>query len=183
MTETSERYARLAGEMAERIAAVPADGWDAVTPCEGWTARDLLDHLLDGPTGLFTTAGLDPLPPGPDRAEDPVGAFNHVSEAVCAALETPEAATATFDTPAGPQTFESAVSQFLCGDLVVHQWDLARATGQDEALDLDEVRAMHAALLPMDEILRMPGIFGPKVEPPPDADEQTAFLAFLGRQV
>ena len=46
MTDVSERYAKLAGQMATRIAAVPADGWDAVTPCEGWTARDLLDHLV-----------------------------------------------------------------------------------------------------------------------------------------
>jgi uncharacterized protein (TIGR03086 family) len=182
MIESSERYAKLAGQMADRIAAVPAGGWDAVTPCEGWTARDLLDHLIDGPSGLFTTAGLDPIPPGPDRGEDPVGAFRHVARAVQAGLEDPTAAGSTFDSPVGPQTFESAVSQFICGDLVVHQWDLARATGQDETLDLDEVRGMHANLLPMDEFLRAPGIFGPKVEPPADADEQTAFLCFLGRQ-
>jgi uncharacterized protein (TIGR03086 family) len=183
MTETSERYAKLAAQMADRIAAVPADRWDAATPCEGWTARDLLDHLIDGPSGLFGMAGLDPIPPGPDRGEDPVGAFRHVADAVRAGLEDPAVAAATFDTPVGPQTIESAVSQFICGDLVVHQWDLARATGQDETLDLDEVRGMHAALLPMDEQLRSPGIFGPKVEPPADADEQTAFLAFLGRAV
>jgi uncharacterized protein (TIGR03086 family) len=183
MTETSDRYATLAGQMADRIAAVPAGSWDARTPCEGWTARDLLDHLIDGPSGLFTMAGLDPLPPGPDRAEDPVGAFRHVADAVRTGLEEPAVAAATFDTPVGPQTIESAVSQFICGDLVVHQWDLARATGLDETLDPDEVRGMHAALLPMDEHLRRPGIFGPKVDPPPGADEQTAFLAFLGRQV
>ena len=183
MTETSERYAKLAGQMADRIAAVPADGWDAVTPCEGWTARDLLDHLIDGPVGLFATVGLDPLPPGPDRGEDPVGAFTQVTDAVKAGLEDPAVASAGFDTPVGPQTFESTVSQFICGDLVVHQWDLARATGQDEALDPEEVRSMHANLLPMDEFLRAPGIFGPKVEPPADADEQTALLCFLGRQV
>ena len=71
MTATSERYAKLAGQMADRIAAVPDDGWDAVTPCEGWTARDLLDHLVDSPTHFFDRVGLDPLPPGPDRGEIP----------------------------------------------------------------------------------------------------------------
>ncbi len=93
-----------------------------------------------------------------------------------AGLEDPAIAATEFDSPLGPQTFEGAVGEFICGDLVVHQWDLARATGQDETLDPDEVRNMHASLLPLDEVLRRPGVFGPKVEPPADADEQTAFL-------
>lgn len=183
MTDVSERYAKLAGQMAARIAAVPEDLWDAATPCEGWTARDLLDHLIDGPSGVFGMAGLDPIPPGPDRSADPVAAFTHVTDAVRAGLEDPAVAGNGFDSPMGPQTFESVVSQFLSGDLVVHQWDLARATGQDETLDPDEVRGMHAALLPMDQFLRAPGVFGPKIEPPEGADEQMAFLCFLGRQV
>jgi uncharacterized protein (TIGR03086 family) len=183
MTATSERYAKLSGQMADRLAAVPADGWDAATPCEGWTVRDLLDHLVDGPTGLFATAGLDPLPPGPDRGDDPVGAFTHVASAVQSTLEDPARAGAAFDSPMGPQTFEGVVERFICGDLLVHQWDVARATGQDETLDLEEVREVHAGLLPVDDVIRRPGVFGPKVEPPPDADEQTALLCFLGRSV
>ena len=183
MTAASDRYAKLAGQMADRLAAVPADGWDAVTPCEGWKASDLLDHLIDAPSSFFPVAGLDPLPPGPDRGEDPVGAFRHVADAVQAGLEDSAIAGREFDGPAGRQTFEQAVSQFFCGDLVVHQWDLARATGQDETLDADEVRGMYAAMLPMDQFLRGPGIFGPKVEPPAGADEQTQLLCFLGRQV
>lgn len=183
MTATSDRYAKLAGQMADRIAAVPEDRWDAVTPCEGWTARDVLDHLIDGPTHFFGSVGIDALPPGPDRGEDPVGAFRQVSDGVQAGLEDPAVAGKGFDSPMGPQTFEGAVGQFLCGDLVIHQWDLARATGQDETLDADEVSGMYANLLPMDEFLRAPGIFGRKVEPPADADEQTQLLCFLGRQV
>ncbi len=183
MTATSERYAKLAGQMAERIAAVPADGWDAVTPCDGWTARDLLDHLLDAPISFFDRVGFDPLPPGPDRGEDPAGAFTHVTGAVTAALEDPAMAGTEFESPMGTQTFEGAVNAFLCGDLVVHQWDLARATGQDETLDADEVKIIHDGLKPMDDFIRGPGIFGPKVEPPAGADEQTEFLCFLGRQV
>jgi len=183
MTEISDRFAKLADQMADRIAAVPAEGWGAPTPCEGWAARDLLDHLCDGPSTFMGMVGLDPIPPGPDRTEDPVGAFRHATAAVQARLEDPSIATKEFDLPIGPQTFEGAVSQFLSGDLVIHQWDLARATGQDETLDADEVRGMHAALLPLDDFLRAPGIFGPKVEAPADADEQTAFLSFLGRQV
>jgi hypothetical protein len=34
----------------------------------------------------------------------------------------------------------------------------------------------------MDAMIRQPGIFGPKLDPPPGADEQTQLLYFLGRQ-
>jgi uncharacterized protein (TIGR03086 family) len=181
MTAISERYAKLAGQMADRIAAVPADGWDASTPCEDWTARQLLDHLIDGPGSFFGVMGLDSPPPGPDAGEDPLGAFSHIAQVVQAGLDDPAVAGLEFDGPIGRQTYEDAVNQFFCGDLLVHQWDLARATGQDETLDADEVSGMFAAMLPMDDMLRTPGIFGPKVEPPAGADAQTQFLCFLGR--
>jgi uncharacterized protein (TIGR03086 family) len=83
----------------------------------------------------------------------------------------------------GRQTFEKSVGQFICVDLVIHNWDLSRATGQDERLDPGEVHAMQAAMEPMDEVLRSPGAFGPKVEPPEGADEQARLLCFLGRRV
>ena len=103
----------------------------------------------------------------------------------------PDATAADADTAArehdlphmGRMSLEHAIDMIYTGDVFLHRWDLARATGQDETLDIDDVRRMHASLLPLDEVLRRPGVFGPKVEPPADADEQTAFLCFLGRQV
>ncbi|MCU1380301.1 MAG: hypothetical protein JWN29_3284 [Acidimicrobiales bacterium] len=35
---------------------------------------------------------------------------------------------------------------------------------------------------PMDEVLRQSGHYGPRVEVPADADEQTRLIAFIGRQ-
>ena len=35
----------------------------------------------------------------------------------------------------------------------------------------------------MDAMIRMPGVFGPKVESAADADPQTELLNFLGRTV
>jgi len=32
-----------------------------------------------------------------------------------------------------------------------------------------------------DNVIRVPGFFGPELAPPPDADEQTRWLAYLGR--
>ena len=63
----------------------------------------------------------------------------------------------------------------------MHRWDLARATGQDETLDPDKCAVMLEGMLPMDEVLRQSGQYGPRVEVPDDADVQTKLLAFIGR--
>ena len=62
---------------------------------------------------------------------------------------------------------------FVLGDVVVHTWDLARATGLDETLDADIVHDMLVGMEPLDEMLRTSGHYGPKVAVGADADEQT----------
>jgi uncharacterized protein (TIGR03086 family) len=74
------------------------------------------------------------------------------------------------------------IGMIVLGDVVVHTWDLARAAGLDEKLDPDEVHGMLEGMLPMDDMLRQSGQFGPRVEVPDDADEQTRLIAFTGRQ-
>ena len=71
---------------------------------------------------------------------------------------------------------------FFLGDVLVHTWDLARATGQDETLDPEEVVAMLSGIEVHDAALRVGGQYGPRVEAAPDADPQTQLLAFLGRR-
>ncbi len=68
------------------------------------------------------------------------------------------------------------------GDVVIHTWDLARATGLDETLDQAIVSEMLAGMQPLDEMLRQSGHYGPKVEVADDADDQTKLIAFTGRQ-
>lgn len=183
MTEISERYRKLSQAMAERIVAVPEDRWSSQSPCADWTARDVVRHLVETPAIFFGMVD-EPAPAGgPSVDDDPAGAFAHVRGAVQAALDDPDLAQKPYDGVFGPSTFEQGIAQFLCADLVIHAWDLARATGQDERLDQDEVAALYDALLPMDEAIRAPGAFGPKIEPPPGADLQTQLLCFVGRQV
>jgi uncharacterized protein (TIGR03086 family) len=78
---------------------------------------------------------------------------------------------------------EEMIGRLLCSDTIVHTWDVARATGQDERLDPAGVSYAFTMLLPADDAIRGPGSFGPKIDPPPGADEQTRFLCFLGRDV
>ena len=100
------------------------------------------------------------------------------------ALDDPEVAGSEYESQAlgGRGTLEQAVDRFGNFDVLVHTWDLARAAGLDERLDPDEVHRAFQAALPMDAMLRSPGVCGPRIDPPAGADEQTRFLAFLGRR-
>lgn len=120
--------------------------------------------------------------PEPAGDEDLLAAFRAASEAVGAALADPSRATRTVSGMFGDQPFEELVGRLLCADTLVHTWDLARAGGQDDRLDADAVTKALEFLVPIDEGVRRPGGFGPKVTPSPDADSQTRLLAFTGRR-
>ena len=180
MTEISDRYRRLSGAFADRIAAVPDDGWDAPTPCEEWTARDLVGHVVQSQGMFLSRVGREA--PEVDAAADPLGAWQTVSGVVQADLEDPERAATTFQGMFGEQTFEGAVDRFLNFDLVVHGWDLARASGQDVQIDADDLTRLDAASQEFGDAMRGPQAFGPALEVGPDAEDQTRVLAFLGRR-
>jgi hypothetical protein len=83
MTEISERYARLADAFAAKIASVPSDRWATQSPCEGWTARDVVGHVVSSQglilglvgrsLGDIPSADDDPQAFGPE-VEAPAGA-------------------------------------------------------------------------------------------------------------
>jgi uncharacterized protein (TIGR03086 family) len=182
MSEIADRYRRVAADFTDKIAAVPAAAWDNESPCPGWTARDVVAHLVEWLSGFFF--GLWEIDPGPipPAAENPGAAWAAVDRAIQAALDDPAAAALTRDTPVGTSSFEAAVDRICTPDVLVHTWDLARATGLDDTLDADAVHRMVEGMGPSDEAMRASGHFGPKVEVPDDADEQTRLIAFMGRQ-
>jgi uncharacterized protein (TIGR03086 family) len=183
MDDMNVRYGRVGGRFTEVVRGVPSGGWDLPAPCAGWVARDVVRHLVDWfPPFLHAGAGIE-LPPGRSVDSDPVGAWEDMNRAVEALLDSPESRARPFSHPqAGDHPLERAIGMFLLGDVLVHTWDLARATGQDEVLDPDEVAGMLAGMEPMDAALRASGHFGARVDVPPDADEQTRLIAFTGRQ-
>ena len=97
-------------------------------------------------------------------------------------LDDPERASREFTHEhLGTGTVEHAIAMIMVGDIVIHIWDLCRATGLDETLPADYVHAMFEGMREMDEALRVGGQYGPKVSVPPEADEQTRLIAFTGR--
>jgi uncharacterized protein (TIGR03086 family) len=181
MTEVSERYRRLSEAFAAKIAGVGDDGWSKSTPCEAWTARDLVGHVV-ATQGMFEGLVGRSIGDLPSVDDDPGAAWDAARAVIQRNLEDAERAGVEFDGFSGRSTFEAAVDRFLCTDLVVHGWDLARATGQDDRMDPEDVVRVEGITEGFGEAMRGPQAFGPALEAPPGADAQGRLLAFLGRQ-
>ena len=179
--EVIDRYTNLADQFGARVEATPDDAWSASAPCEGWTARDVLDHVLGGQRGLI--GAITGTEPAAWADADPKQQWRDTYDAVKAALAQDGALQKTMAGPMGDMPVEMMVGRLLSSDILVHTWDLARAVGGDETLDADAVKQAYSGLKPMDAMIRRPGVFGPKIDAAPGDDEQTEFLKFLGRQV
>ena len=179
-SDPSARHRLYAGAFSDRVRGT-AD-WNAPAPVAGWTARDVVRHLVEWFPGFLAGGAGVQLPAGPSVDEDPVGAWTAQFDAVQGLLDDPATAAKVLSDPhIGDVPLDPAIDRFYIGDVFMHTWDLARATGQDETLDPALCAEMLAGMTPMDEILRTSGQFGPKVAVPADADPQTALIAFIGR--
>ncbi len=159
-----------------------ATDWDAPAPVAGWTARDVVRHLVEWfPAFLSGGAGIV-LPAGPSVDDDPVAAWRVHSDGVQAVLDDPASADLVLTNPhLGEVPVPEAVSRFYTSDVFMHTWDLARATGQSEDLDTDFAAALLAGMEPMDEMLRASGQYGPRVEVPDGAGVVARLMGFVGR--
>jgi len=182
MSEVIERYQGLADQFGERVEATPDDKWTAEAPCEGWVARDVVAHVVGSLRNITAAVnGGEAAPMGDD--EDPKEAWRTAYAEAKAALAEEGALDKQVPSPMGPMPLNMMLGRLLANDVLVHTWDLARAVGGDERLDQDAVAHAFEGLKPLDAMLRQPGVFGEKVEPPEGADLQTQFLCFLGRRV
>ena len=181
MTDVQDTYRVVASGFGAAVEAVTPDQWGAQSPCEEWTARDLLAHVVENHRGVIASVrGGEPKPLGAD--EDPKQAWEDAARGIGDITADPDAAATEMDGPTGKMPAGQIIGQFVTMDVLVHTWDLARTIGADEHLDEDCVRQAYEALKPMDAMIRQPSVFGPKVEPPAGADMQTEFLCFLGRR-
>ncbi|BCB74042.1 TIGR03086 family metal-binding protein [Phytohabitans flavus] len=183
MSDASERYRRLSSAFTAKIEAVPPNMWAAQTPCTDWSVRDLVRHVVEM-NGVHSRRIGRPPPTGPGVDDDPSGAFSSVRDHVQADLDDPAQAEVEFDGPLGWCTYAYAIDRFICFELAIHGWDLARATGQDERIEPSEVaRLWEAVELAGEKNLRYGDAFRGTVTPADGADEQARLLAYLGRRV
>ncbi|MDX8148536.1 TIGR03086 family metal-binding protein [Lentzea sp. BCCO 10_0061] len=177
------RYRARAEAFEAKVANVRSDQWINQSPCAQWTALEVVDHVIE----MHGVMLGHPIP----RTEDPLTDFREARRQVQEALDS-DRARSEVSTPAGPMTLEDHVDQVVSDDLVLHGWDLARATGQDETIPATDVERLWATAtaVPADlmERFRTPGAFGPgievygaEIEVPQDAPLQDRLLGYVGR--
>lgn len=179
-TSTSDRYTNVSEGFARIVEGCPDDRWGASTPCEGWTGAELYDHVLGVNASVLDRVGRA-VPT--DHAGDRTSRWRAVAAAVREVIDDPELAGVPVSAAGTEIALRQLVGGIVVRDVLVHTWDLARASGGPELLDAEAVHHVFESARPLEATLRRPGVFGPAIEVPDDADEQTRFLAFTGRRV
>jgi len=178
MTSTLERLDTATAGFRRRLDGLTDGQLEAPSPCEGWTARDVVDHTIGAIVMVSDFVGD---PTEVDPGDEPLARFDAAAAGLRAKVADEALAGTVVDSPFGDLALKQLVSSIVIHDLVVHTWDLARATGGDEQLDADLVTRTLNQMLPLDQQLRGHG-FAEQVEVDPGADDQTRLLCFLGRR-
>jgi len=178
--EVADRYGRIAAGFTARLEGCTAEQWGWPTPCTRWTTADIVTHVVGVHRLILTMLDGGDVEAVADGA-DLLAAWRDTSAFMFGVLRDRARATKVVVTPFGEMPFEDLASRVVCSDTLVHTWDLARATGQDERLDVPAVEFAWEWMEPAGERLRASGDFGPAVAPPADADLQARLLCFLGR--
>ena len=146
--------------------------WTAPSPCDGWTVRDVANHLVDAM--CFFAAAVDG---GPDayQGEDLAHAYREAADRCLAVYEDPAVLAASHPFPFGP-TPGSVIARISMSESLVHGWDMARGAGVQYTPALEVVESVLASVGPPPA----EGMFAPPVEPASD-EPMTVLLAKLGR--
>ena len=184
-------FERAVASTADIVTATPDGQLGAPTPCTGWDVRALLSHVIGT---LWLAEGLladraprhrmapGGLPEADLVGDDPAAAYAEASAAALAAAGTGDALTRVHLTPLGEMP-GPALAGFTTLDILVHGWDLARATGQPA--DLDGRLAAHVLGF-AEQALATPesraGRIGPALPVATGAPVTDRLAAFLGRQ-
>jgi uncharacterized protein (TIGR03086 family) len=176
-------------------AAVIVSGIDAKalgdsTPCPKYNVAQLIDHLVEaGHRAAALSRGRTP----PAGDESPHVELSHAAGQL--RRDAHEAAegwsddsrlTSKFTMPWGEEYTGATLVDMYLVELAVHAWDLARATGQLEALEptlaSPALKGAQAMVKPHFRDLVEPGSpFGALVVPPEGADDWDCLAAFMGR--
>ena len=187
MDTLTEMHRRALDATGSIVAGVGVDQWNLPTPCEGWDVRTLANHIVAGNLWAAELASgrtiedvgsaLD----GDVLGSDPSAAYARSASAASAAFEAPGALEAPCAVSYGPVP-GSVYAGHRTVDVFVHGWDLAKATGQDTALDPGMVEACLAIVEPQLDGLRASGQFGDSMAPAASDAPQSRLLSWLGRQ-
>jgi uncharacterized protein (TIGR03086 family) len=185
-----ELLQRVVEETTTVIAAVPAGQLSNPSPCEGWTVRDVINHIVGGATVFAISVEQGSVPDddlarlfgGDNVGDDALGAWKTASNRALAAFGLPGALEQTVKLPFGEMPGAVALSIAIF-DVLTHAVDIAWSTGQH----LGDTELLETALVMGEQMvtpeLRVPGVFDPAQPAPEGASGEVRLLAFAGRKV
>ncbi|MGW6461798.1 maleylpyruvate isomerase N-terminal domain-containing protein, partial [Streptomyces sp. NPDC055078] len=88
----ADEHRTVAGAFTDRVRGTGREAWDNPAPCEGWTARDVVRHLVEWFPGFLKAGAGVELPKGPSADDDPVAAWTVHRDGVQALLDDPATA-------------------------------------------------------------------------------------------
>ena len=167
-------YDQASAWTTEKVAGASTQ-LDTTTPCDEWTLRTLLDHMLETQRYFLHSArGEDASPPGKTPpatlSDDPAADFEHVRQEVLQAFGADGVLEKT-----GP-----ALGVAL-SDMLLHGWDVARATGQDTTMPAGLADAASNLIHGKFTDEQRAGLFKPERPIAGDASPQARLLAYTGR--
>jgi uncharacterized protein (TIGR03086 family) len=184
LPDVHRRAVAATGDVVGRIAP---EQLDAATPCDDYDVRGLLNHLVSGNWWVAplvegkTIAEVGDAYDGDVIGDGYIAAYAKSGLSAVEAFELPGAMQKPVAVSYGPVPAEVyAGHRFI--DVLIHGWDLAKATGQDSGLAAELVDACFEVITPQIDLLKGSGMFGSEVKVPDDADPQTKLLAMLGRK-
>lgn len=182
MSEQLRNYTRALYGFDAVIQRVPDDRWDADSPCEGWSARDVVAHACGVMEAIATMArtGENALPSTPEAGDDPVGLWNRSRDDVLEALDRPGVLDQIGTYWFGESSIDDILA-FAVWDPLGHSWDVARAVGLDPHASDDVAEASIAVISASADMIRSMGLMGDPVEVPADAPAMARFLGLTGR--
>jgi uncharacterized protein (TIGR03086 family) len=187
MTDVARLHRQALDATRTWVEGVRPEHLSLPTPNEGWDVRTLLNHVVSGNLWAVELARGLTIEQVGDRLEgdvlgdDVLKAYDVSAEAAAEAFEAPGALAAPCAVSYGPVPGEVyAGHRFV--DVLVHGWDLASATSQDDRMPPDLVEGCFAVIEPQIDLLAASGAFADRVDPPAGSDRQTELLALLGRR-
>jgi uncharacterized protein (TIGR03086 family) len=178
MSEITQHFVSRADTFAAILDS--ADGhWDAPTPCDDWTVRDVVVHAIETERDFLARQGFE-VGPAPDLT-DPAAAWRSHAATVADVLAVDGVAEREYDGYFGRTTIGATMSDFYGWDLVVHGSDVARATGQPWSISEQEAAELHRTADGWGDALYSEGVCSSAVPVPDDASATDRLLARLGR--
>jgi uncharacterized protein (TIGR03086 family) len=179
--------ARALYQAQDVLSYVSPSQFNESTPCAKWNVKDLSNHMVSGALMFGMVTRGETLPDHRDFTDftsgDLVSSFDAARQSVLEAWEEPGVEDREIVFPFATLPAEMAARVELM-EVLTHTWDLARATGQDAALDdslAENVLVFAGAMVP-DELRSAQGDpFGFVVPEPESAPPYTRLAGLLGR--